>query len=89
MVRKSLTRRPDALRPCFGIDHWPSLPRSVERSPLARMTAFGGIVLQGRRIRRDAPFRTRLDNNGQTSILARAGYDVNDPTRTFEGIAEH
>ena len=31
-------------------------------------------------IRRDAPFRTRLDN-GQTSILARDDYDVNDPKR--------
>ena len=29
---------------------------------------------------RDAPFRTRLDN-GQTSILARDDYDVNDPKR--------
>jgi hypothetical protein len=25
-----------------------------------------------------------LDNNGQTSILARDGYDVNDPKRTFD-----
>jgi hypothetical protein len=24
-----------------------------------------------------------LDNNGQTSILARDGYDVNDPEQTF------
>ena len=34
-------------------------------------------------IRCDAPFRTRLDNNGQTSILARDGYDVIDPTATI------
>jgi len=33
-------------------------------------------------VRCDAPFRTRLDNNGQTSILARDGYDVNDPKRS-------
>ena len=32
-------------------------------------------------VRCDAPFRTRLDNNGQTSILVRDGYDVNDPKR--------
>jgi hypothetical protein len=29
-------------------------------------------------IRRDPPFRRRLDNNGQTSIMARDGYDLND-----------
>ena len=34
-------------------------------------------------VRGTAPFRTRLDNNGQTSILARASYDANDPERTF------
>src|SRR5664279_6333406 len=33
-------------------------------------------------VRCDALFGTRLDNNGQTSILARDGYDVNDPTAT-------
>jgi hypothetical protein len=42
----------------------------------------GSLTLDRERfIRRDAPFWTRLDNNGQTSILARAGYDVNDPKR--------
>ena len=35
------------------------------------------------RVRRDAPFKTRLDNNGQRSNLVRAGYDVNDLKRTF------
>ena len=34
-------------------------------------------------VRRDAAFRTRLDNNGQTSIVARDGYDVNDPKQTI------
>jgi hypothetical protein len=34
-------------------------------------------------VRCDALFRTRLDNNGQTSILARDGYDVNDPSATL------
>jgi hypothetical protein len=34
-------------------------------------------------VRGTAPFRTRLDNNGQRSILAGDGYDVNDPERTF------
>ena len=29
-------------------------------------------------VRGDAPFRTRLDNNGQTSIWARDGYDAID-----------
>jgi hypothetical protein len=33
----------------------------------------------------DALFRTRLDNNGQTSILARDGYDVGDPNQTGNG----
>jgi hypothetical protein len=33
-------------------------------------------------VRGTAPFRTQLDNNGQTSILARDGYDVNEPERT-------
>jgi len=33
-------------------------------------------------VRGTAPFKTRLDNNGQTSILARDGYDVNDPKQT-------
>jgi len=31
---------------------------------------------------------TRLDNNGQTSILARDGDDVNDPQRTLEPIRD-
>jgi hypothetical protein len=35
-------------------------------------------------VRGTAPFRTRLDNNGQTSILAGDGYDVNDPTQTSQ-----
>ena len=35
-------------------------------------------------VRRAAPFRTRLDNNGQKSILPRDGYDVNDdPSATL------
>jgi hypothetical protein len=29
-------------------------------------------------VRGTAPFRTRLDNNGQTSILTRISYDVDD-----------
>ena len=33
-------------------------------------------------VRRDAPFRTRLGNNGQRSVLVHFGYDVIDPTRT-------
>jgi hypothetical protein len=33
-------------------------------------------------VRGTAPIRTRLDNNGQTAILARDGYDVNESTRT-------
>jgi len=33
-------------------------------------------------VRGTASFKTRLDNNGQTSILARDGHDVNDPERT-------
>jgi uncharacterized C2H2 Zn-finger protein len=35
-------------------------------------------------VRCDALFRTRLDNNGQTSIFACDGYDVNDPKRTLQ-----
>jgi hypothetical protein len=34
-------------------------------------------------VRGTAPFRTRLDNNGQTSILACDGYDAIDPTATL------
>jgi hypothetical protein len=35
-------------------------------------------------VRRDAPFRTRLEQSGQTSISARTGYDVIDPQQTFD-----
>ena len=38
-------------------------------------------------VRRDAPFRTRLEQSGQTSISARTGYDVIDPTRTYSVFA--
>jgi len=40
-------------------------------------------------VRGTAPFRTRLDNNGQTSILAGDGYDVNDPKPTKIASTSH
>jgi hypothetical protein len=40
-------------------------------------------LLAHRCVRRDAPFWTRLDNNGQTSILACDGYDAIDPLATL------
>jgi hypothetical protein len=49
----------------------------------ARLTAARCIswVTAGGPLCGAASFRTRLDNNGQKSILARDGYDVIDPYR--------
>jgi hypothetical protein len=40
-------------------------------------------LMAQRCVRRDAPFRTRLDNNGQKWILVRDGSAVFDPTATL------